>query len=98
MNYGRPLKKLGTEEKLIELLKTFDVPTLIIGGMDDMISTPDLMLRTAKALPNCKLVIYSGLGHSALCHEINEEVAFEAVHFLNCVDKNNNRCYEKVID
>ena len=98
MNYGRPMRQLGTEEKLIELMRTFKTPTLIMGGIEDMISTPDLMLRTAKALPNCKMVVYSGLGHSATSTDILEEVMPEYLNFLNAVETNDGHVYARVIE
>ncbi len=78
IDYGRPLRAYGTEENVVKALSTIETPTLVIGGMLDTISRPDLMLRTAKALKNCKLVIYSGVGHEM---GIVEEVADEAVRF-----------------
>ncbi len=98
MNYGRPLKKLGTEEKLKEALSTIKTPTLIVGGMEDMISRPDLMLRSAKALPNCKLIIYSGLGHSGPAQDITEDTVPECLFFLKNVAENPGKAYAKVLE
>jgi len=95
-NYGKPMCALGSEEKLCEVLKTFRVPTLLIGGLEDMIATPNVMLRTAKCLPNCKLVLYSGAGHSAPMTEIVEEIMFESVAFLENVQNNSSRVYRKI--
>ena len=67
---------------------------LIIGGVDDPISTPDLMMRTAKCLPNCKLVIYSNCGHD-IDTDIIEEVSGEADRFLkNALER--AKCYDSV--
>ena len=55
-------------------LSTIRTPVLILGGMEDPISTPDLMMRTARCLPHCKLVIYSNCGHN-IDTDITEEVA-----------------------
>jgi len=82
IDYGRPLLALGTEAAVQEALKTIEVPTLIVGGMEDTISRPDLMVRSAQCLKNCKLVIYSGMGHSL---DIWEEVADEAYRFFRNV-------------
>jgi len=85
IDYRRPLIALGTEEKLMSELRKITTPTIIIGGLEDWISTPELMLRSAKSLPNCKLVIYSNCGHNVDL-DITEEVTAEALHFLRCVE------------
>lgn len=81
IDYGRPLMRCGSEEKLRELLSSFQTPTLILGGTEDPISTPELMLRTAKCLPHCKMVIYSACGHN-IDTDIPSELAEEADRFL----------------
>lgn len=82
IDYGRPLRALQTEANVQEALKTIKVPTLIMGGMEDFISRPDLMVRSAQCLDNCKLVIHSGFGHSL---DIYEELADDAVRFYENV-------------
>lgn len=84
IDYGRPLMRYKNEEKLREALSTIQTPTLILGGVDDPISTPELMMRTAKCLPHCKLVIYSNCGHN-IDTDLTEELTEEADHFLNNV-------------
>jgi len=81
IDYGRPLMCCGTEEKLREVLRSLETPTLILGGTDDPISTPELMTRTACCLPRCKLVMYSNYGHN-IDTEIPEELAEEADRFI----------------
>ena len=81
IDYGRPLMICGTEEKLREVLRSLDTPTLILGGTGDPISTPELMTRTACCLPRCKLVMYSGFGHN-IDTDIPEELAEEASRFI----------------
>ena len=78
IDYGRPLAYLHTEAKVQEALKTIRTPVLIIGGMEDPISRPDLMLRTAACLPNCKLVIHSGVSHAI---PMIEDAADDALRF-----------------
>ena len=90
IEYGRPLRPLKNEANLIDHLKKIKTPVLILGGMEDNISRPDLMIRSAKALPNCKLVIYSGFGHDL---PICEELAEECVRFYQNV-KNSGYYYE----
>lgn len=82
IDYGRPLLALQTEANVQQALKTIQVPTLIMGGMEDFISRPDLMVRSGQCLPHCKLVIHSGFGH---CLDICEELADEAVRFYDNV-------------
>ena len=81
IDYGRPLMRLGTEEKLCEALSGIRTPTLILGGAEDPISTPELMIRTARCLPHCKLVIYSDCGHN-IDTDLTEELTEEADRFL----------------
>ena len=78
IDYGRPLAYLHTEAKVQEALKTIRTPVLIIGGMEDPISRPDLMLRTAACLKNCKLIIHSGVSHAI---PMVEDAADDAVRF-----------------
>ena len=81
IDYGRPLMRCGTEEKLREALGSIRTPTLILGGTDDPISTPELMTRTARCLPHCKLVMYSNCGHN-IDTDLTEELTEEADRFL----------------
>ena len=78
IDFGRPLAALHTEANVLEALKTIKTPVLIIGGMEDPISRPDLMIRTAKCLPNCKLIIHSGVSHVI---PIVEDMADDALRF-----------------
>ena len=87
IDYGRPLMRCGTEEKLRETLSTIRTPTLILGGTDDPISTPELMTRTAKCLPHCKLVMYSNGGHN-IDTDLTEELTEEADRFLRQASAN----------
>ena len=86
IDYGRPLMRLKSEEKLLEELKKIDTPTIIIGGIDDPISTPELMMRTAQCLPHCKLVVHSNSGHN-IDTDLVEETVFEADRFIKNVLK-----------
>lgn len=86
IDYGRPLMRLLTEEKLCEELSKIQTPTLLIGGVNDPISTPELMIRTAGCLPHCKLVIYSNCGHD-IDTDLIEETTDEVDRFLKNVEK-----------
>ena len=94
VDYGRPLMKYKNEETLCEKLRSIQTPTLILGGADDPISTPELMMRTAKCLPHCKLVMYSNCGHN-IDTDLVEELAFEADHFLKRA-ASDGKWYEKL--
>ena len=82
IDFGRPLAALHTKANVLEALKTIKTPVLIIGGMEDPISRPDLMLRTARCLPNCKLIIHSGVAHAI---PMVEDAASDAVRFYENV-------------
>lgn len=81
LDYGRPMMRFKTEENLCEALKTITVPTLLVGGYDDPISTPELLMRTAGCLKHCKLVMYSNCGHD-IDTDLIEEVSDEADRFI----------------
>ena len=87
IDYGRPLMRCGTEEKLRETLSVIQTPTLILGGTEDPISTPELMMRTARCLPHCKMVMYSNCGHN-IDTDLTEELTEEADRFLAQAAKN----------
>lgn len=97
VDYRRPLLYLGSEAAVREALRTIQTPTLMLGGLEDPISRPDLMLRTARCLPHGKLVLYSGFGHSGPYTRILEEAAEEAVNFLRNVEET-GRVYKEVRD
>ena len=82
IEYGRPLMECASEEKLCEILSAMQTPTLILGGAEDPISTPELMMRTAKCLPRCKMILYSGCGHN-IDTDFPDELAEEADRFLS---------------
>lgn len=86
INYGRPLLAVKTEENLRKALSTIEVPTLMIGGVDDPISTPELMVRTARCLPHCKLLLYANCGHD-IDTDLIEETTTEADRFIQTVEK-----------
>lgn len=81
LDYGRPMMRFGTEEKLCEALRSITVPVLMIGGCGDPISTPALMMRTAECLPHCKWIMYSNCGHN-IDTDLIEEVSDEADRFI----------------
>ena len=92
IDYGRPLKALGTEAAVCEALRSIQTPVLLMGGVEDTISRVDLMARTVRCLPHCKLVLYSGFGH---CQDNYEELAREAVTFIDNVEAT-GRIYDPV--
>ena len=94
VDYGRPLMGLGSEEKLREALRAVQTPVLILGGADDPISTPALMMRAAQCLPHCKLVMYSNCGHN-IDTDLTEELTEEADRFLKQAEKN-GKWYKEV--
>ena len=76
-----PLPLSSTEQASIR------TPVLILGGTDDPISTPELMTRTARCLPHCKLVMYSNCGHN-IDTDLTEELAEETDRFLRQAAEN----------
>jgi len=45
------------------LLKEIEIPTLVIGGEEDMISTPEVMGEMADQIPDARHVTLAGTGH-----------------------------------
>lgn len=97
VDYRRPLIGLGTEAKVQEALRTIQTPTLMLGGMEDPISRPDLMIRTAQCLPHGKLVMYSGFGHNGPFSQLVEEATEEILNFLRNVEQT-GRVYKEIIE
>jgi len=96
LDYGRPLAEYETEERVCEALKTIQAPTLMIGCIEDPISRPDLMLRTAQCIPNGKTILYSKFGHSGPYSQFVEETVHEVSFFLKNVEET-GRVYAKVV-
>ena len=96
IDYGRPLMRCETEENLCEALASVRTPTLILGGTEDPISTPELMMRTARCLPHCKLVMYSNCGHN-IDTDLTEELVQETDRFLAQAEAN-GKWYAPVTD
>ena len=59
------------EPSLIESYKTFRFPTSIVFGSEDNIVASEDMRTLTNKLPNSKLIIYEGAGHSAYKDEPN---------------------------
>ena len=59
----KPFAWCKTEEAIIEVLKTIKTPTLLLGGMHDDVSRPEDLLRSCRAVPDSKLVLYEAAGH-----------------------------------
>ena len=81
LNPRKPFPKCKTEEELIEVLKNIHVPTLMLGGSEDTISGPDLMVRTLRAVEDSKLIIYHGADHVDLPNRFREEYVKDIVTF-----------------
>lgn len=68
---------MDTEEALIAWMKTVHIPCILMGGMKDVIIQPEAMLRTARYVPDCKLVLYQDADHGvAISHgqDLLEEI------------------------
>ena len=81
LNPRKPFPKIKTEEELIKVLQTIKVPTLMIGGTEDDISTPEAMIRSCKAVENSKMILYSGATHGSLGPEHRLEIVEDVIQF-----------------
>lgn len=82
LNPRKPFPRIRTEETLIEALRTIKIPTLMIGGMKDDISTPEDMVRSCKAVENAKLVLYEDATHGSLGPEHRLEIVEDIMQFV----------------
>ncbi len=98
LDYKRPLMDLENEANLKEFLESIKIPTLVVGGTEDPISTPETMLRTVSCIPNSKLILYHGFSHNEPWRIFVEEVSSEIAFFLNNVYENNGHFYKKLIN
>ena len=98
LDYKRPLMDLENEENTKEFLRSIQIPVLIIGGTEDPISRPDLMLRTVECIPHSKLILYSGFSHNEPWRVFVEEVSSEIAFFLNNVYENDGHYYKRIIN
>lgn len=96
VDYGRPFMKYKDEENLCNALSSIQIPTVMIGGINDPISTPELMIRTAKCMPHCKLVMYSNCGHD-IDTDLIEETCDVADRFIKTVEEN-GKWYKTVVE
>ncbi|MBR2780664.1 MAG: alpha/beta fold hydrolase [Eubacteriaceae bacterium] len=95
VDYKRPMMYCGTDAVLMEELGKITAPVLMLGCLEDPISRPDLMLRTARSIKNGKTVLYSRFGHSGPYSQLVEETVFEADAFIRNVEET-GRYYKKV--
>lgn len=86
MNPRKPLPKCQTEEELVEKLSQVKTPLLMLGGSEDTISGPELMIRTLRAIPNSKLILYEGADHVDLPNRYRKEYVKDIVAF--CQERN----------
>ncbi len=81
MNPKKPFPRCRTEEELIQVLHTIQVPLLMLGCSGDTISTPETVVRSLHAVKDSKLVLYEGLTHSMVHFVKRKEYAAEIVNF-----------------
>jgi pimeloyl-ACP methyl ester carboxylesterase len=86
LNPGKPFPECETEDELVACLHTIKVPTLLLGGSADNISSPELMVRSLNAVENSKLIIYSGVDHVDLPYKMAKEYARDIYSF--CQERN----------
>ncbi len=86
LNPKKPFPKYKTEEELVELMSNINVPLLMLGGSADPISTPEMMLRSLRAVKQSKLVLFEGIDHQDLTRKCRKEYVAEIMTF--CKTKN----------
>ena len=81
LNPRKPFAKVQTEEELAQVLGRLTVPTIMMGGTEDNISSPELMLRTLRALKGSKLVLHQGVDHVDLPIKCREDYVGDIMAF-----------------
>ena len=83
INPQKPFPMATTEDLLIEELRKIHVPALLIGGVLDTVSPPDVLIRTSSAVDGSKLIIYSGeyTLHADIAHAYRKEIVQDIVVF-----------------
>lgn len=62
-----------------ERLAEIKVPTLVVGGDQDIFYPATLLRETAAGIPNARLILYEGLGHGAM---FTKQLARDVLAFL----------------
>jgi len=57
-----------------ERLGEISAPTLLVAGANDPAYTPELFRETAAGIPDCRLVLYPGVGHPAKGRQFERDV------------------------
>ena len=81
LNLKSHFQSVKTEEELIAVMGKIQVPLLMLGGSADVISTPELMLRSLRAVKNSQLVLFEGVDHQDLTKKCRKEYVAEIVNF-----------------
>ena len=81
LNPRKPFATVQTEEELAQVLGRITVPTIMMGGTEDNISSPELMLRTLRALKGSKLVLHQGVDHVDLPIKCREDYVGDIMAF-----------------
>ena len=81
LNPRKPFAKVQTEEELAQVLGRITVPTIMMGGTEDNISSPELTLRTLRALKGSKLVLHQGVDHVDLPIKCREDYVGDIMAF-----------------
>ena len=75
---------MAARPDVTSMLPTINVPTLILVGSDDAISTATEMRTIAEAIPNAKFVEIPAAGHMTTM-ENPEEVSAALIEFLRAL-------------
>ena len=65
---------------MVEMNK-IHVPLLMLGGTVDSISSPELMLRSLRAVKDSRLVLFEGVDHQDLTRKCRREYVAEIMAF-----------------
>jgi pimeloyl-ACP methyl ester carboxylesterase len=71
-NPRKPFPFCKTEQELVDTLCKIRLPVLLIGGMQDPISTAENLIRSCRAVKSSKLIIYEEGTHSVMLEKQQE--------------------------
>ncbi|MFD2415143.1 alpha/beta fold hydrolase [Amycolatopsis pigmentata] len=80
INQGMPFPEATSDEELATILRTIDVPVLILAGMRDGVISPESALRAARSVPRAKAVLFEDEGHFVASERPERLVAEIAVY------------------
>ncbi|MBB2914058.1 pimeloyl-ACP methyl ester carboxylesterase [Streptosporangium becharense] len=85
INQGKPWPQAATDAALAAVLRTVEVPTLLLSGVQDVIISADAAFRASSSVPLAKSVLWQDEGHMTW-EEAPDRLVGEVALFLDELD------------